>query len=126
MRKANWNRNIINGRLNQSPGQLRFPAAAIESEHEFVDVLLQVGAQQVAFQVGNDDVHCRQPFVDFFGRCDPCVVDVIVCQPLQGGEGIAADHGIGRGTLGELAHPLLIELIDRFSYSSARHQAIQR
>ena len=72
MLKANWNRNMIDGCLNQTSGQLRFPVAVIESEHELINVFLQVsaghatvGAQQMTFQIGDDDMHGRQPFVDF-------------------------------------------------------------
>ena len=42
MLKVNRYRNMIDGDLNQTSGHLRFPAAAIESEHELVNVFLQV------------------------------------------------------------------------------------
>ena len=111
---------MINGSLDQASGQLRLPAAAIESEHELVDVFLQVsagypmvGTQQIAFQIGDDDMHGRQPFVDFLRWCDPRLMVVAFGQCLESREGVAANRGLGQDPFGELSHPVLIELIER-------------
>ena len=36
---------MIDRCLNQSQGQLRYPAAAVESEYELIDVRLQIGTR---------------------------------------------------------------------------------
>ena len=109
MLKANRNRDMIDGGLDQTSGQLRFPAAAIESEHELVDVFLQVstglpmvGTQQIAFHIGDDDMHGRQPFVDILRRRDPCLMVVAFGQCLESGEGVAANRGLGQDPFSEL------------------------
>ena len=57
---------------------MRLPEAAVEAIDELVDVRLQAmrshrtveGTEQEALEVGDDDVHPRQPLIGLFGRRD--------------------------------------------------------
>ena len=58
--------------MNQSRRQLALPKSAVETEHEFVDVLLQIflrstmeGATDNLFEVADHDVKRRQALVNF-------------------------------------------------------------
>ena len=49
------------------------------------------GARQETFQIGGDDVHSQQQFVDYFRRFGSCNMAVMRCQLLRRAERIAAD-----------------------------------
>jgi hypothetical protein len=71
---------MLDTQSQKSVGDLWFPESAIETVHEFIDVLLKamgthsamVGPEQKTFEVGDDDVGLRQPIVGFFLWCDFC------------------------------------------------------
>src|SRR6056297_975330 len=92
-------RNVSNGGFQQALRQLGFPLAAVEAVDELVDVVLQIfaadaveGAENKSFEIGDDEVHLRQPLGGLIRGRHSGLMGMVLAQAAKRTERIAAQR----------------------------------
>ena len=99
---------MINGSLQQSVRQQRFPESAIEAKNKLVYIFLKISmrdsvesALQKALEVADHNMNLRKPLIHLFRRDDPGLVAMSFVQNPQRTQCIRTNFRIRRDALRE-------------------------